>query len=100
MAVWGEPGMRQGMIANRLGVEPATITRMLQRLEKSGLVERRDDPHDARVFRVHPTPRSRLLEPAVRRAWAQLDEQLSTALGHDAERLLQLATRARTALGG
>ena len=98
LAVWAEPGLRQAAIAARLGVEPATVTRMLQRLEKSGLVERRKDPHDGRVSRVHPTQRSRLLEPAVRRAWSQLDETMIGVLGHDAERLQRLAANATQAL--
>ncbi len=99
-AIWVEPGLRQAALAARLGVEPATVTRMLQRLEKSGLIERRADRHDGRVLRVHPTPRSRLIEPAVRRAWDQLDEMMVEALGGDAGRLQRLARAASVALGG
>jgi DNA-binding MarR family transcriptional regulator len=99
LAIWDEPGMRQAALAARLGVEPPTVTRMLQRLERSGMVERRADPHDARALRVHPTPRSRLLEGTVRRAWAQLDGVLVGKLGDEAaERLRQLATAGASAL--
>ncbi len=99
LAIWEEPGLRQAALASRLGVEPPTVTRMLQRLERSGMVERRTDPHDARVLRVHPTPRSRLLEGTVRRAWAQLDEILVAELGEEAAaRLRQLATAGVAAL--
>ena len=99
LAVWDEPGLRQGALAARLGVEAATVTRMLQRLERSGLVERRADPHDARALRVHPTPRSRLVEGTVRRAWAQLDEILVAELGEAAAaQLRQLATAGTRAL--
>ncbi len=99
LAIWDEPGMRQAALAVRLGVEPPTVTRMLQRLERSGMVERRTDPHDARALHVHPTPRSRLLEGTVRRAWAELDGVLVGELGEEgAERLRQLATAGATAL--
>jgi DNA-binding MarR family transcriptional regulator len=99
LAIWDEPGMRQAELALRLGVEPPTVTRMLQRLERSGMVERRSDPHDGRALRVHPTPRSRLLEGTVRRAWAQLDEQLVGALGEEAAAgLRELATAGAIAL--
>ncbi len=98
LAIWAEPGLRQAALATRLGVEPATVTRMAQRLEKSGLIERRADRHDGRVLRVHPTPRSRLIEPAVRRAWDQLDEMMVGALGSDADRLKRLARTAMAAL--
>ena len=96
MAIWEAPGLSQAALAVRLGVEPPTITRMLQRLERSGLVERRADPHDARVLRVHPTPRSRLLEGTVRRAWAQLDEVLVAELGEAAAARLRELARAGT----
>jgi DNA-binding MarR family transcriptional regulator len=99
LTVWAEPGLRQSALASRLGVEPATVTRMVQRLERSGLIERRRDQHDARVSRVHPTPRSRLLEPAVRRAWSQLDEMMVAELGENADALQALARAASTALG-
>ena len=98
LVVWSEPGLRQAALASRLGVEAATVTRMVQRMEKAGLIERRDDPHDARVSRVHPTARSRMIEPAVRHAWAQLDEVMIGALGQNAERLQRLATAAAAAL--
>ena len=99
LALWMEPGLSQAALASRLGVEPPTITRMLQRLERSGLVERRIDPHDARVLRVHPTPRSRLLEGTVRRAWAQLEDILVAELGEEAAaRLRELARAGARAL--
>jgi DNA-binding MarR family transcriptional regulator len=98
LTVWNEPGLRQAALAARLGVEPPTVTRMVQRLERSGLIERRRDPHDARVLCVHPTPRSRLLESTVRRAWNDVDARLVAALGEDdgerLRRLIEVATRA------
>ncbi|MGH7584021.1 MAG: MarR family winged helix-turn-helix transcriptional regulator [Gemmatimonadales bacterium] len=99
MRVWSTPGLSQATLAEQLGVEPPTVTRMLQRMERGGLIERRRDPHDARVVSVHPTPRSRLLESSVRRAWATLDERLVAALGDaDAERLRRLAVVAAATL--
>ncbi len=99
LAVWHEPGMRQRDIAAALGIEPPTATRMLQRLERSGMVERRADAHDRRAMRVFPTPRSRLLEAAVRRAWSELDQRIIAALGDsDADRLRRLARGAANGL--
>lgn len=99
LAVWESPGLRQAELARRLEVEPPTVTRMVRRLERSGLLERRPDPDDGRVVRVHPTARSRMLEMLVRRSWSELDEELITALGAtDAERLRRLASEAARAL--
>lgn len=99
LAVWASPGMRQSELARHLGVEPPTVTRMLQRMERGGLIERRPDPQDGRAVLVHPTPRSRLLESTVRRAWTDLDELLVALLGaSDAERLARLAATAADGL--
>ena len=99
LAVWDAPGLRQAALAEQLGVEPPTVTRMVQRLERGGMIERRVDPHDGRVVLVYPTPRSRLLESTVRRAWTSLDELVIGALvDTDAARLQRLAAAAILAL--
>jgi len=46
-------GVRQVDLAELLEVQPITLARVLDHLAKAGLVERRADPRDRRVFRVH-----------------------------------------------
>jgi DNA-binding MarR family transcriptional regulator len=73
---------------------------MIRRLERGGLVERRRDPDDGRILRIHPTPRARVLEAMVRRAWSDLDGELIAALGApETERLRRLAQAAGRSLG-
>lgn len=55
------PGINQGALASLLEVEPITAGRMVDRLEKRGLVERRPDPHDRRVWLLHVTPQAESL---------------------------------------
>ena len=50
-----QPGLNQGQIAELIEVEPITCCRMIDRLEESGLVERRRDPADRRAWRIHLT---------------------------------------------
>ena len=50
-----EPGMKQVELAERLDVEPITAGRIIDRLEEAGLVERRRDPVDRRVWRIYLT---------------------------------------------
>src|SRR5215207_4121 len=69
-----EDGLRGGELAERLGVEPPTVTKMLRRLEGCGLVERRRDPAAARSFRVYLTEKGRALDGPVARCWAQAEE--------------------------
>lgn len=52
------PGENQGFYAEQLEVEPITLCRMVDRLEESGMVERRRDPRDRRAWQLHLTPKS------------------------------------------
>ena len=49
-------GVRQGVLAEELGVEGPSLVRILHQLESAGLVERRDDPTDRRAKTLHLTP--------------------------------------------
>jgi DNA-binding MarR family transcriptional regulator len=70
-----EDGLRGGELAERLGVEPPTVTKMLRRLERCGFVERRQDPRDARSFRVYLTSEGRALEGPLARCWERVEER-------------------------
>ena len=51
-----QPGMSQNELAGVCEVEPITIGRLVDRLEARGLVERRPDPNDRRINRLHLLP--------------------------------------------
>ncbi|MGN6817221.1 MAG: MarR family winged helix-turn-helix transcriptional regulator [Sphingomonas sp.] len=52
-------GLNQGALADLLEVEPITLCRMIDRLEESGLVERRRDPADRRAWQLFLTEKSK-----------------------------------------
>lgn len=52
-------GIKQRSLAEMLEVETATLGRHIDRLEDSGWVERRRDPADRRVWRLHLAEKSR-----------------------------------------
>src|SRR5699024_7101506 len=54
-----QDGQSQKDLADKLNLAPATITVMLNRMEKAGLVERRQDPEDLRISRVYLTDKGR-----------------------------------------
>jgi MarR family transcriptional regulator for hemolysin len=54
-----ENGLAQADLARRGRVEASTVCRMVDRLVRDGLVERRSDPADRRTVRVHLTARGR-----------------------------------------
>ncbi|HQT88386.1 MAG TPA: MarR family transcriptional regulator [Acidiphilium sp.] len=47
------PGLSQKDLAELLEVEPMTVARLTDRLAERGLVERRGDPADRRIWRLH-----------------------------------------------
>jgi MarR family transcriptional regulator for hemolysin len=49
-------GLKQAELAELLDLQPITLTRLLDRLAGSGLIERRPDPNDRRVNRLYLTP--------------------------------------------
>ena len=48
-------GITHSELAHRMRVSPETVTNMLQRMEKTGFVERRPGAEDQRVSRVYLT---------------------------------------------
>ena len=53
-----EPGITQSRLAMLTDVEPITIGRLVDRLEANGLIERRPDPDDRRIWRLSLTAKS------------------------------------------
>ncbi|HQT63276.1 MAG: hypothetical protein B7Z75_00540 [Acidocella sp. 20-57-95] len=50
------PGLSQKEIADLLEVEPISVARLVDRLAASGLIERRPDATDRRIWRLHLLP--------------------------------------------
>jgi len=48
-------GISQRDLAEKMHVAPPTVTHMLQKLEKTGLIIRKDDEHDQRLSRIYLT---------------------------------------------
>lgn len=51
-----QPGLSQNELAAIVEVAPITIARLIDRLEELGLVERRADLNDRRIWRLRLTP--------------------------------------------
>jgi len=72
-----EPGLKQVELAERLDVEPITAGRIIDRLEDAGLVERRRDPVDRRVWLLFLTEKA---EPVIEQLKIVAEEILAGAL--------------------
>lgn len=56
-----QEGLKQSELAEILDLQPISLTRLLDRLAESGLIERRPDPNDRRANRLYLTPAARPL---------------------------------------
>jgi DNA-binding MarR family transcriptional regulator len=55
MTLWEQEGLTQTDLAQRMRITPATLTKMLQRMEKAGFIHRKPDAVDQRITRVYLT---------------------------------------------
>jgi MarR family transcriptional regulator for hemolysin len=69
-------GMRQGVLADELGLEGPSLVRLLDQLCAAGLVERRTDPTDGRANTLHVTVAGRELAAVIEKMLAELRERL------------------------
>jgi MarR family transcriptional regulator for hemolysin len=87
-------GLKQCELAEMLDLQPITLTRLLDRLCDSGLIERRADPNDRRAKRLFLKPAAR---PLLERLGALGEELMSTALaGIDSESVELMLTKLAT----
>jgi DNA-binding MarR family transcriptional regulator len=87
LRLWPADGLTQSELAGELCISPATMTKMLDRMAKAGLVERRTDVEDQRVSRVYLTGEGRSLREPIEGIWHEIEAQSLVNLTLD-ERIL------------
>ena len=99
--VANNPGMRQGLLAQAMGLHRSGALRLTDWLTAQGWAERRDDPADARSWGLHLTATGRRSLKQLERAVRAHDQALLLALNErgaglkaDLERLAWVATAA------
>jgi DNA-binding MarR family transcriptional regulator len=88
-----EDGLRMGELARRARLSKQTMTQLVRRLERDGLVERRPDPDDARASRIYLSTRSRRFEPVAAQTLHELDKAVRSRLGAGRAKELKEALR-------
>ncbi|HEX5237663.1 MAG TPA: MarR family transcriptional regulator [Sphingomicrobium sp.] len=84
------PGLRQIELADMLEIEPITLSRIVDRLEEGGLVERRADPADRRAWRLHVTARA---QPLIAKLKGIADDMVAEAFAGIDERDIETTRR-------
>jgi DNA-binding MarR family transcriptional regulator len=65
-----------------MGLDPSTVTKMLQRLQHAGQVTCVTDPTDRRAVLVEATEGSRALRFEIEDAWIALEDRTVAGLDH------------------
>jgi DNA-binding MarR family transcriptional regulator len=73
MHLWDSGPVRQTELIAVLDSDSATITRMVQRLEKAGLVDRAPDPQDGRATLVSSTSAGDAIRAEIEQMWHDLE---------------------------
>ena len=81
LPLYEEDGLRTGQLAIRARLSKQTMTQMVARLERDGLVKRRPDPGDGRATLIYLTERARRFEPVAAAVLADLDRFVKQRLG-------------------
>lgn len=92
-ALAAEPGRAQLAIGAALGVDKTTLTTVLDRLERRGLVRRGPDPQDRRVRIPEVTAAGRALQLEVAGAVHAVERELLQAVPTDERTALRSALR-------
>jgi len=93
-----QPGMTQNEMAGLCEVEPITVGRLVDRLEARGLLERRHDPADRRIRRLHLLPAAEPILQEIQRYKSELLREITEDLDQETmeivtEALLKMKSR-------
>ena len=76
--LWHHEGIPQRELSQAMHISPASVTNMLQRMERDGLIVRERDREDQRVVRVFLTDKAKAMRKEARTAFHQMEEELSS----------------------
>lgn len=82
-------GINQGGLADLLEIDAMTVCRMVDRLQESGLIERRNDPDDRRAWRLYLTPKAITITDQLHPIGEALLEETLSGLSDDEQSQLQ-----------
>jgi DNA-binding MarR family transcriptional regulator len=78
--LWQEEGLTQSQLVERMCVQPPTVSKMLDRLEKAGMVERRPTASNSHLAHVYLTELGKVRQRDVRAIWTTMEQRLTQGL--------------------
>ena len=87
-ALWDKDEIKFKDLARRLDMDGATLTGILDRMEKRGFIERKEDPHDRRSVLVCLTDKSKEIRPQMIDIAQDLDQEFRNKVSDEEFQLL------------
>jgi DNA-binding MarR family transcriptional regulator len=87
--LWREDGITSADLAARTGVSAPAVTKVVNGLERAGLVRRERDPADARLVRVWMTEAGNALQGPVTAIWYDAERRFWGGLGEEERALVR-----------
>ena len=85
MSVNNKPGIQPGEISGEMQLTPSTVTRLIEKMEHKGFLERRSN---GKFTEVYPTSAGEEMIPRIKSCWMNLYLRYSGILGEESGRRL------------
>ncbi len=87
-ALWIKDGLSQKEIGKKLNVKPSTVTVMINRMEKAGLVKRVQDKNDLRVSKVYLEQKGMNLKDEIEEIGRKVSEETFKGFSEDEKEMM------------
>lgn len=87
--LWHNDGMSQRDLSRSMHISPASVTNMLQRMERNGWIERKRDETDQRVVRVYLTAKAKATRIQAKRAFREMEDDLGSVYTEEEQSALK-----------
>lgn len=88
--LWHKDGMPQRDLARLMHISAASVTNMLQRMERDGWIERRRDNTDQRVVRVFAADKAKKMRIEAKRVFQEMEDELNSVYTQEEQATLKM----------
>lgn len=89
MALYEQDGQTQTQLQKIIGIEQPTVVRTLDRMERDGLIVRKQSPTDRRVFNIYLTEKGLSCKDAVLSSAVNLNNLLLQPFSQNEQEIMQ-----------
>lgn len=100
IALYEENEILISKLAKKVALDKATLTGIIDRLERDGLVERRDDPKDRRAIRVYLTPKAEAIKEELLDIYHKNNRRFLSVLSPDERIVFERVVKKLETVGG